>query len=166
MATVVPPLDDGRAIAIIPVKPIASPAIWSLPGRWRNNTEATMAVKMGTVPLSIPATDEATHCWAMGNMVRGIAIQIRLRNLTRGRSAMRIGTFRDAGSAHKNSVPNPTRIQVTNPGWKASRPMAMKRNEAPQIALTDRNSVQSVVENALRFVPCVVVRSRLAVISV
>ncbi len=65
--------------------------------------------------------------------------------------------------ASMKRAPNPTRSQVTTPGWKASRPIAMKRNEPPQITPTETNLAQSRAVKASRFVPWVVESSRLLI---
>ena len=44
-----------------------------------------------------------------------------------------------------------------SPGSNASRPMAMNRNDDPQMSPIDRNSAQSSGVNAPRCVPAVVV---------
>ena len=44
------------------------------------------AVKIGVDPLSIPATAESIHCWAIGKMVNGMASQMSPRTAIRGAS--------------------------------------------------------------------------------
>ena len=45
-------------------------------------------------------------------------------------------------------APSPTRSDVITPGSRLSNPMAMKRNDAPQISPIDVKIVQSCVVNA------------------
>jgi hypothetical protein len=39
------------------------------------------------------------------------------------------------------------------PGWNASSPIAMKRNEAPQMSAREMKRLQSAAEKASRLVP-------------
>ena len=75
-----------------------------------------IAVKIGTAPLSIPATAESIHCCAIGKSVSGMATQTTARSATRGRSSRRIGVDRARGSMAMKRAPKPTLIQVTRPG--------------------------------------------------
>ena len=154
---------EGRAIATIPTNPTMRPAIWRRPGSWRSRTEAMIAVKIGTAPLSIPATAESIHCWAIGKSVSGIATQTTARSATRGRSSRRIGVDLARGIIAMKRAPNPTLSQVTRPGWNASSPTSMKRNEAPQMRPIETKRAQSRPVNASRLVPWAVESRRLVI---
>ena len=92
-----------------------------------------MAVVIGTAPLIIPATEESIHCWAIGKSVSGMAIQMIPRAATRARSAGSMGR-RARGTSASASIPSAIRASVITPGSNASRPMAMNRNEDPQMS--------------------------------
>ena len=154
---------EGRAMARMPTKPTMRPAIWRRPGSCRSRTEAMIAVKIGTAPLSIPATAESIHCWAIGKRVSGMATQTTARSATRGRSSRRIGVDLARGSIAMNRAPKPTLSQVTRPGWNASSPTSMKRNDAPQMRPIDTKRAQSRPVKASRLVPWDVESRRLVI---
>ncbi len=84
-----------------------------------------------------------------GNSVIGIAIHSRESASSRGRSA-RSTARRAPGTSHNAAAPSITRSHVTNPGSNARSPIAMNRNEDPQMAPIAMNSIQSSGENAPR----------------
>jgi hypothetical protein len=75
-----------------------------------------------------------------------------------GHSSRGIEIRLERGRANMKAAPNITRSMVTTPGWKLSSPIAMKRNELPQIALSETKSAQSLVLKDERLVPTVVLR--------
>ena len=107
-------------------------------------------------PLSIPAAAELIHCWAMGKKIWGRAIHNTASATTRGQSDRSIEERRARGTTARVAAPNATRSCVTRPGVKWSRPIAMKRNDAPQMRTSDRNIAQSRGVNASRLVPWLV----------
>ena len=113
---------------------------------------------MGSEPLSSPVSAEVMCCSASGNSVKGMATHSTEITTSRGRSARSTG-FLAPGTSHSTPAPNSTRSQVTRPGSNASSPIAMNRNEDPQMPPIAANSPQSSGVNAPRWVPSVVVRT-------
>ena len=124
-----------------------------------------MAVKIGAAPFSMPAIAEFTDPCARGKSVNGIATHVIESRNRRARSARSIRAERAPGTSQSADAPNRIRSQVTRPGRNASRPIAMNRNDEPQIVPTARNSSQSTPANAPRCVPCVVSRIRSPIVS-
>lgn len=116
-------------------------------------------MKMGAAPFNIPVIAEFTHPCANGNSVSGTATHTIDRKRILGRSSRWIGTLA-LGKHQSAPAPSSTRSQVINPGWKDSSPMAMNRNDAPQIPLAARNRAQWSPAKASRCVPCEVDRIR------
>ncbi len=128
---------------------------------FRNRIVATTAVKIGAAPFSMPAIAEFTDPCASGKSVNGIATHvIGQQQQTGPRSARSIRAERAPGTTHSARCPNRIRSQVTSPGRNASSPIAMNRNDEPQIVPTTENSAQSTPANEPRCVPCVVDRTR------
>ena len=69
--------------------------------------------------------------------------------------------WRAAGIRLSVSAPNPTRARVTTPGSKWSRPMAINRNDAPQVPEMNATSAQSKELNDSSVSPSDVVSRRL-----
>ena len=116
------------------------------------SSHAQAAPASGTAPLSMPATDESIHCWASGNSSSGKPAQISPRTATRSRSSRPIGR-RAAGISASVATPSPTRASAITPGRKASSPMSINRNEAPQIMATVDSSSHSRAPNASERLP-------------
>ena len=102
------------------------------PGQRRSINAPIAAAKMGSEPLSSPVSAEVMCCSASGNSVKGMATHSTEITTSRGRSARSTG-FLAPGTSHSTPAPNSTRSQVTRPGSNASSPIAMKRNEDPQM---------------------------------
>ena len=122
------------------------------PGARRSSTVAQIAVATGTAPLIIPTTDESIHCCAIGSRLSGIPIHSAPSSAMRGRSA-RSTAVRAAGRSISANAPSATRASVTTPGSSASSPIAISRNDEPQIAAIAPSSSQSAAANAPAFVP-------------
>jgi hypothetical protein len=126
------------------MKPTTMPSSCAPRVGWRSSAIAKIAAKIGVPPFSRPATAEVMCCSAIGNRVNGTATQTTDRVTIRSRSSDRIFVWRrGSGSTASASAPSPTRISVMTPGGRASRPMSMNRNDAPQMTATDMNSAQS-----------------------
>ena len=97
---------------------------------------------MGSEPFSRPVSPEVIYCWASGKSVKGTATHSSESATSLARSARSSGV-RVAGTNHRVAAPNDTRSQVMSPGSKASRPIAISRNDDPQIAPIEANSPQS-----------------------
>ena len=92
--------------------------------------------------------------------MNGIATQMNDRTIIRGRSSGSIG-FLVPGISSRIAAPKPIRSQLIKPGSNASRPIAMNRNDAPQMPLIDKNSSQSTEEKRPVLMPRLVVRIEL-----
>ena len=123
---------------------------------------ATAAANSGMEPLSMPVTDDGIHCSAIGKIVIGRAIHSSPTSAIRGRSSTSIRPRRAPGRAARASQPNTTRPRVIVPGASDSRPSAMSRNEAPQMAEATSSSVQSNGAKAAALAPSEVERRRRA----
>ena len=64
---------------MIPAKPTTRPTICRRPGRCWSRIEAMIGGEDRRAPLSMPATAESIHCWAIGNRVSGMVTQTRAR---------------------------------------------------------------------------------------
>ena len=109
-----------------------------------------MAAMIAVEPFSIPAIADDTRCSANGNMLSGKASQITLRAAVGQPSPLASGC-RAAGSTARVRNPMSRRMKVTPSGAIASRPSAMKRNDAPQIAPGTISSARS--SRSLRDMP-------------
>ena len=87
-------------------------------------------------------------CSAIGNRVNGTATQTTDSITTRARSEGPTDTL-CRGRTASASAPSPTRMSVMTPGGRASSPMSMNRNDAPQMAPTAANNDQSIGVNSL-----------------
>jgi hypothetical protein len=134
------------------------PTSWREPGGRRSRIVAITAVKIGAAPLSMPVIAEFTDPCASGKSVNGMTTHVIERSSRRPRSARSIGA-RTPGTSQSADAPKRIRTHVTRPGRNASRPIAMRTNDEPQIVPTTRNSSQSTPANAPRCVPCVVDRT-------
>ena len=128
------PASCGQEMASTPANPTSSPRAWTR-GRGRRSTTAQAAPASGTAPLSMPATDESTHCWATGNRISGRPDQMIPRKMTRSRSSRPIGR-RAAGTRARAATPRATRATAITPGRSDSSPMSMNRNDDPQMRAT------------------------------
>ena len=117
--------------------------------------EPNATAKMGSAPLISPVTPDAMCCSASGKSVNGMAIH-RTDTATRRGKSSRCTFWRAAGTSQSADAPKTTRSHVTSPGANASSPIAISRNDDPQINPTDRNRTQSSGVNAPRCVPAVV----------
>ena len=133
-------------------EPHPEPGGWGRPGQRRSITAPIAAAKMGSEPFSSPVSAELIRCSASGNSVKGIATHRTESATSRGRSARSTG-LRAPGTSHSTAAPNSTRSHVTSPGSNASSPIAMNRNEAPQMPPIAANRPQSSGVNAPRWVP-------------
>ena len=77
----------------------------------------------------------------------------------RGPSGRATRVVRAVGTSQRAAAPRPTRRSVISPGSNASRPIAIKRNDDPQISEIEMNSVQSRAAKASRFTPSDVERT-------
>ena len=127
----------------MPTSPTSTPNSRRGPVCVPNASHAISTVISGIPLLSIPATDESIHCCAIGNMVSGNAIHVTPSSAILGIAARGTG-WRAAGMKSNVRAPNPTRSKVTSPGSKDSSPIAMKRNEPPQISESDNSTDHSV----------------------
>ena len=113
------------------------------------------AAKIGTAPLSIPASEESIHCCPIGNSSNGAAIQTTPSSATRGRSLRSTGRW-DPRNSESVSIPTATRPNATTPGPKCSRPISMNRKDEPHMAAIAARSPHSCGPNASRLVPSAV----------
>ena len=138
-----PSSSAGHMTATTPANPISSPVTCTRPGARRSSTAAIAAVASGIAPFSIPASDESIHCSAIEKHENGIAIHVAAMKRRRGSS--RAGMCRRAaGKMPIASAPKAIRNIVTTDGAKSSSPIAMRRNEQPQINGGIANSTHSV----------------------
>ena len=88
-----PPSSDhvGAAISTMPASPATRPTIWRRGGRRRTISAATMAVKIGVAPFSMPVTLDETRCSASGNSDSGIATHTTPSSASRGHAARGTG---------------------------------------------------------------------------
>ena len=93
--------------------------------------------------MSIPATDDDTHCSAIGNIVIGMANQITPINTTRGQSLRAMWVLRARGRDHRTASPKTIRSHATTPGSSVSSPSAISRYDAPQTSDTVATSPHS-----------------------
>ena len=128
------------------------------------SSTAKMAVNIGTAPFSSPATAELMCCSAIGNSVNGMATQMTDSAAMRKRSS-RSSRMRAPGSSASVAAPRLTRAEVMTPGSKLSRPMAMKRNDAPQMRLIAEKIAQSSPVNAAPVVAAAGVGAGRAVVT-
>ena len=112
-------------------------------GQRRAMPAATIAVKSGTAPFSMPVSADETCCSAKGNMLSGNAIQSTPTSAVPRQSSRRIAR-REPGNRARVRKPTRMRVKVTPLGPMASRPSAMKRNEAPQMAPGTMRRTQSM----------------------
>jgi hypothetical protein len=110
--------------------------------------------------LSIPATDESIHCWAMGKSESGMPIQITPRKAIRPRSALSTG-LRAAGMKASAAAPNRTRTAVITPGLNDSRAASIKTNDEPQMRAMEASNPHSEGPKASSLVPAPLSRKRL-----
>jgi hypothetical protein len=131
-------------MSTVPPNPTARPAATARDGARRVRPAATMAVKRGIAPFSIPVSAEETRCSAKGNMLRGKASQSTPSKAMPGQSERATDPRADGMSP---SVMNPMRIRVkVKPlGPTDLSPSAMKRKDAPQISPGPTSRSQSVV---------------------
>ena len=116
-------------------------------------------MKSGVAPFNIPVTADDTCRSARGNIESGIATQVTPNSASRGQSLRSI-VRRVAGRNASVQNPNVMRNVVISAGLNASRPIAMNRNDAPQMPPAVHNSPQSSGVNASVCVPSAVVRMR------
>jgi hypothetical protein len=126
----------------IPSRPITTPTIWRREVAVLKKIPATMTVKIGMALFIIPVREELIHCWAMGNSVSGKAIHVMANKTIFGQSDRSTG-FRWNGSNQSVTHPKATRNQVIIPGEKASNPISIKKNDAPQIPAAPQSNAQS-----------------------
>jgi hypothetical protein len=112
-------------------------------GSRRAMPAATIAVKSGTAPFSIPVSADETCCSAKGNMLSGNAIQSTPTSAMPGQSSRPTGR-REPGNSASVRKPTRMRVNVTPFGPIASRPSAMKRNDAPQMTPGTMSRIQSI----------------------
>ena len=105
--------------------------------------------------MSSPVRPELIHCCASGKSVNGTATHRNESATSRARSSRATG-MRAAGTSQSTPAPNSTRSQVIRPGSNASSPIAMNRNDDPQISPIEMKSAQSSAVNAPRCVPTLV----------
>src|SRR5215211_670743 len=154
------PCTSGQEIATTPAKPTSNPRVWVRPSGRRSSSTAQAAPNSGTAPLSIPATDESIHCWAIGNSSSGRPAQMIPSSATRGRSAWSTGRCA-AGNSASVATPNARRARATTPGRRVSRPMSMNRNDDPQMRAMPDSSSHSWAPNASVRLPLPASSSRL-----
>jgi len=111
-----------------------------------NTAKPMRTVRTGIALLSMPVRDELIHCCAIGNMVSGNAIHVIPRSRTFFLSLGAIGVLL-VGISQRTMHPNVMRKKVTRPGSNASKPISMKKNEAPQIPAAPRRRPQSRSSN-------------------
>jgi len=111
-----------------------------------NTAKPIRTVRTGIALLSIPVSDELIHCCAIGNMVSGNAIHVTPRSRTFFLSSGAIGVLL-VGISQRTMHPNVMRKKVTRPGSNASKPISMKKNDAPQIPAAPRRRPQSRSSN-------------------
>ncbi len=140
----------------MPANPVASPTVCERLGGRCNISEAIAAAKIGNDPFRRPVSPDAIRCSARGNNVNGIATHRNEIATNRGRSS-RSTLRRAAGTSHNTAAPKRIRSHVISPGPNDSRPIAMNRNDDPQMAPIAPNNVQSRGVNAPRCVPSLVV---------
>src|SRR5918992_2277377 len=147
------PVADATLISPTPANPTSSPTICTAPGGRRRRMVAKTAANSGTAPLIMPAAEEETpRSWAIGNRRRGIAVHTRARRTIRGQSSRATGV-RLRRTRKRAAAPSAIRTSVINAGWKASRPMAIHRNEEPHISATEARSPHSAIPKASGRVP-------------
>ena len=112
--------------------------------------------KIGSAPFTRPVKPEAIRSSANGKSVNGIATHSTEIATSRGKSSRGI-RFRAAGTSQSTDAPKMMRSHVMSPGSNASRPIAISRNEDPQMSPIERNIAQSSGVNAPACVPAVVV---------
>src|SRR5919106_1292401 len=125
------PRTAGETMAATPVNPSTNPTICTARGARRRRNAAVSAAKSGIAPLSMPASEESIHCWAIGNSRSGAAIHTRA-----------------------------IRRKATSPGSNASRPSAMNTKEDPHISPIEARRPHSTGPNASARVPGAVVITR------
>ena len=112
-------------------------------GHRRAMPAATIAVKSGTAPFSMPVSADETRCSAKGNMLSGKAIQSTPTSAVPSQSSRLTGR-REPGNSARVRNPTRMRVKVTPLGPIASSPSAMKRNDAPQMTPGTMSRIQSM----------------------
>ncbi len=87
-------------------------------------------------------TEESIHCCAIGNIVKGKAIQVKARKTIAHQSVASIGFLAD-GSNKTANHPRVGLNHVINPGCSASRAISMKKNEEPHMLAAVSSKIQS-----------------------
>ncbi len=146
------PSAEGRAIRTTPENPTTSPAACRAAGADPSSHQANSAANRGMAPLIIPATEDATHCWATANSSRGTAIHTTPSSARRGQSSRATG-LRARAEVATAAVPRAIRRNAIRPGPNASSPSAMKMNDEPHIAAMAASSPHSAGPNASARVP-------------
>ena len=107
------------------------------------NSSPNIAVNIGTAPFSSPVTAELMCCSASGKSVNGMPTQMT-DSATIGNAVLgHAGASAIPAAAPRVTAPRPTRSDVMTPGSRLSNPMAMKRNDAPQMSPMDVKIDQS-----------------------
>ena len=149
MTAVPPSVADPRLTRAIPAKPTAMPARCGPRGTGRRRAAPNSPANNGVAPLSRPVTAELMCSSASGNSVNGIGDPDH-REGDHPTPVGAVDAATGAGITARAAAPSPTRAHVIRPGWKSSSPMAMNRNDEPQITPTATNRPQSSKANGSR----------------
>lgn len=136
------PTTLGEEIMSIPPNPTSTPIRVGLCGIWWCHTIPTNTAKISMDPVSMPAIDEATLCWAIGKRIIGMPNQMVPRTAIQGQSE-RVTGLRVAGTASIVASPNRRRPRAMAPGGYERRATAMKRNADPKPAAVRPSRNQS-----------------------
>ena len=147
-----PSLRLGMPMKTMPSNPRPSAYRWKRPGIRRSDRVATAAANSGMPPFNMPAKLDDTCCCASGNNVMGNASHVIETTKIPGQ-ADRSTLARAFGTKASVTAPIMIRPKVTTPGAKVSSPVAMKRNDVPQIRPGITSSNQSRRVKASRWVP-------------
>ena len=140
---------DASPISSTPTKPTPSPISCWRGGSFPSMSVAMNAAKSGVAPFSIPVTADDTWRSASGNIESGIATQVAPEE-REPRPVAAVDDRRVAGSKRERREAEEMRSDVMTPGANASRPIAMKKNDAPQMPPAVESSPQSSGVNASR----------------